>query len=1017
MVTVLDQPIVCPIVVGRDAALDALGRWLDRARTGIGQAALIAGEAGIGKSRLVAEARARRQGFLVLEGRCFEPDRALPYAPFVDLLQTHLADRSPEALSADLGQAAAMFGRLFPDLAPSLPAQPSERATEPEYERRRLVLAITQFVSRLAADKPILAIVEDLHWSDDASLEVILHLARGVATQPILLLLTYRNDEVQPALAHLLAELDRNRLAAELRLDRLRPSDVDAMVRAIFGVGRAIRADFLDVLAALTDGNPFFVEETLKSLVASGDIFYADGAWNRKDLDVLQIPRSVQDAVRRRAAGLGEPARRALALAAVAGRRFDFALLQDLLQVEEDDLLAAIKELIAAQLVVEESADRFAFRHALTRQAIYADLLARERQNLHRRVAEAIERQPGTSDAHVADLALHYAEAGVWDKALEFGRRAGEHARAMHSPRAAVEHLTRAIRAADALALPVQPDLYRSRGLAYETIGDFESARADHEAALAAARLAGDRPQEWQALLDLGFLWASRDYGTAGGYFDAALALAREIGDPIRLARSLNRVGNWHLNTGSAEEACRYHEEALALSRRSGDREGIAETLDLLALATSYRGDALAAAAYYDEVIALLRELGDRRGLVNSLVTSALLAFVHPSMIMVTAETGVEDASARAAESVAIAREIDWPAGEAFALLDSSYCFYAVGDYGSALDAARRSLHIAQEIGHKQWEAGARLAFGSMAVDLWAFDVAERLLERAATLAREIGSAYWGGMISLLLAYSRFRLGNLDDAEATIDPLLAPGAPMRGFDRLGWLARAELALARDDPAQALAIVDRLIAGSAHASPTRAIPPLWLVRGEALAALDRYDEAADVLRQGEVEARRRRARPLLWRILLSLGRAEQAGGNRAEADQAFADARRVITEIAATIPEGPIPELGIDAARAQFLAATAAEFPAPRQPTLLQAAKQAFGGLTAREREVAALIARGLSNRAIAEELVVGERTVATHVTSILAKLDFSSRAQIAAWAVDRGLTRDGSASTSELLDA
>src|SRR5439155_5261277 len=115
--------------------------------------------------------------------------------------------------------------------------------------------------------------------------------------------------------------------AVELRLDRLTPADVDAMVRAIFGVPRSIRADFLDVLAALTDGNPFFVEETLKSLVAGGDIFYADGAWNRKEIDALQIPRSVRDAVRRRAARVSEPAQRTLALAAVAGRRFDFALL------------------------------------------------------------------------------------------------------------------------------------------------------------------------------------------------------------------------------------------------------------------------------------------------------------------------------------------------------------------------------------------------------------------------------------------------------------------------------------------------------------------------------------------------------------------------------------------------------------------------------------------------------------------------------------------------------------------
>lgn len=852
-------------------------------------------------------------------------------------------------------------------------------------------------------------IVEDLHWSDDASLDVLLHLARMAATEPILLMLTYRGDEVQPGLAHLLAELDRNRLAAELRLDRLAPADVDAMVRAIFGVLRAIRADFLDVLAALTDGNPFFVEETLKSLVAAGDIFYADGTWKRKDLDALQIPRSVQDAVRRRAAGLGEQTRRTLALAAVAGRRFAFAMLRDLLGVSEEDLLASIKELIGAQLVVEESADRFAFRHALTRQAIYADLLARERRQLHRRVAEAIERNAGASlAAHAADLALHYGEAGVWDKALEFARRAGEHARAMHSPRAAVEHLTRALRAADALGLPVRSDLYRSRGLAFETLGDFDAARGDFEAALAASRAVGDRSHEWQALLDLGLLWASRDYGTAGGYFGAALALARETGDPTRLARSLSRVGNWHFNTGSAQEACRYHREALTLFRRSGDSAGVAETLDLLAIATGYAGDAAGAAALYDEAIALFRELGDRRGLVSSLVMSAMLAFAHPTMIEVAAEIGPDEALARAAEAVAIAREIGWRAGEAFALLDSGYCFYAVGDYARALDSVRQSLLIAEEIGHRQWETGARFALAATAVDLHAFALAEPRLVQAATLAREVGSVYWSGQIALVLAKTRLELGNPDGAAATLDEVLAPDAPAESwFERVGWLARAEIALVRGDPTGALDVLDRLVAGSAGAASGRAIPSLWLIRGRALAALARHDEAATVLREAAAEARRRRARPLLWPILLALGRAEQHRGSRTEAEQAFAEARAVVDEIAATLPAGPIPELGIDAARSQYLAATSSQLPSPRFLTPLQAAKRTYGGLTAREREVAALVARGMSNRAIAEELVVGERTVATHVASILAKLDFSSRAQIAVWATDRGLAGAG----------
>src|SRR5262249_33053281 len=150
----------------------------------------------------------------------------------------------------------------------------------------------------------------------------------------------------------------------------------DSMLRAIFALNRPVRAEFLEAVYALTEGNPFFVEEVLRVLVASGDVFYAAGAWDRKPLEQLHIPRSVQDAVRRRLEGLSPTARELLQLAAVVGQRFDFDLLQVLTGSSEVDLLHQLKEAMAAQLVVEASAEEFAFRHALTRQAVYSRLLA-----------------------------------------------------------------------------------------------------------------------------------------------------------------------------------------------------------------------------------------------------------------------------------------------------------------------------------------------------------------------------------------------------------------------------------------------------------------------------------------------------------------------------------------------------------------------------------------------------------------------------------------------------------------
>jgi predicted ATPase len=443
----------------------------------------------------LAAARTRRThdgqpGLLVLQGRCFEPDRALPYAPLLDLLHTFFSARSPDDILREAGSTAPELVKLLPELATVLPDLAPTPAFEPEQEKRRLFQALTQFFTCLAARQPLLVVVEDVHWSDDTSLEVLLYLARRLAPHPILLVLTYRSDEVHPSLAHFLAVLDRERAATELALSRLTAGEVDAMVRAILELNRPVPAEFLDLMYALTEGNPFFgnpffIEETWKSLITASELHLAEGVWGWTPIEQMRIPRSVQDAVQRRVVQLSPAARRVLTLAAVAGRRFDFALLQQVTGCAEDDLLCQIKELIAAQLVVEESAERFAFRHALTRQAIYVQLLARERQALHRTIADTLQRlYAATPDSHLGELAYHSYEAGAWDQALDYSYRVGRQAHALYAPRAAIEHLTRALEAAGHLSMAPPPGLYRVRGLAYETLGDFVRARADHDAAL-----------------------------------------------------------------------------------------------------------------------------------------------------------------------------------------------------------------------------------------------------------------------------------------------------------------------------------------------------------------------------------------------------------------------------------------------------------------------------------------------------------------------------------------------------
>ena len=497
----------------------------------------------------------------------------------------------------------------LPELAPVAELPP----LDPEREQRRLFAVLTHFLTQQAGQHPVLLVIEDLHWCDETSLEFLLHLAPRCPQLPLLLLCTYRSDEFALSLRPFLTEVHRERLAEELTLPPLSRDEVDDMLREISLTQHPLPADLLDVLYPLTEGDPFFVEELLSaSLTRAASPLLEQGGRYPQGLDTplgrVPFPRSVQEAVQQRTERLSPEARHVLTLAAVAGRRFDFAVLQQVLHCDEAHLLGLIKELMAAQLVVEESAEQFAFRHALTRQAIYEGLLARERTSLHRTIAQALESLYNSTvlhEAHLADLAAHCSAAGMWAQALDYGQLLGEKALALSAPRAAVQHVMGALGAAHHLGMTPPATLYRVRGQAYDSLGEFERARADYEQALHLARESGDRDLEWQCLLDLGVLWTGREYQQAGVWLRQALELAQVLASPSRHGHTLNRLGNWLINVGQIEEGLRMHHEALVLFEELHETQGIAATLNVLGVDYAFSGDLVNTARYYERSIAL----------------------------------------------------------------------------------------------------------------------------------------------------------------------------------------------------------------------------------------------------------------------------------------------------------------------------------------------------------------------------------------------------------------------------
>lgn len=1013
----LDSSVVSTTFIGRVPQLTALERRLIEVTSGKSQVVLITGEAGVGKSRLVAEVarKAEQHNWQIAQGRCFESDIVFPYAPLIDLLRTCLARHPTGDVAQLFGPLAAQVVKLLPELSATIPDLAPAPPLDPEAEKRRLFEALVQFFNNIIAgeergaantslsNRPLLLIIEDLHWSDETSLELLRYLARRLTMQPLMLLFTYRSDEVHPLLQQFLAGLSREQHPTELTLARFTSAEVDALLRAIFAQERPVHSEFLDALMKLTGGNPFFIEEVLKVLIANGDLFYHDGAWDRKPIEELQIPHSIQDAVQRRVTILSADARQTLTVAAVAGVHFDFGMLQAITTCSEIELLHQLKELLAAQLVVEVSAERFMFRHALTQKTIYDDLLLRERRVLHQQIGDTIEVQVAEgASASTASLAYHFYAANVWEKALVYAKRAGEEAQALYTQRAAIEQFSHALEAASQLGeTVVLPDLHRARGLAYEIVGDFRSARADLENALQRARDGQDRQTEWRALMDLGKLWTARDYARAGDFFQKALDLARLLDNPEVLARTLNRLGNWHLNVEAPQQALSYHEEALTIFQALQDQAGLAQTFDLLGMTNMLGGNPTRGAVYCRQAIDLFTALDDRQRLASSLTTLSLCGPVYTTDTVVPATMSLVESIRYGQQAVQVAHEIGWRAGEAFSSTLLGQGFGVHGHYDEAMAVIQRGLAIAQEIDHHQWICLTHRELGMLYFDLLALSTARQHLERSLVLAQEIGSSFHirrttGYMVSLLIAECQY-----PEAEVLLNTIGDPDLPMQTLSqRLTWRGWAELALARGDGAEALRIVNRLFAATTDHDNQHigAIPQLALLRGNALAALRRWAAAEDTLLGALATARSRHAPRLLWRSHVALGRLYQAQSLQAKAEQAFAAASEVIEKIATTISDPVI--------RDNFLQQTQTLMTPPTPSTPLQAAKQAHGGLTRRESEVAALVAEGKTNREIAETLILGVRTVEGYVSSALNKLGFSSRTQIAAWVVEQGLRTD-----------
>jgi DNA-binding SARP family transcriptional activator/tetratricopeptide (TPR) repeat protein len=627
----LPRPLRVPVstpFVGRDAELECLReRWM-QAGGGARVAVVVAGEAGIGKTRLAAELAgvAYGEGALVLYGRCDE-GLAVPYQPFVQALRPFARAVGLDDLRAELGWLAPELGRVLPELA----ALGEPLRADPESERFALFEAVAALIEAATHEQRALLVLDDLHWATLPTLLLLRHLIRSERPLGALLLCTYRENELDlgQSLAQMLADLHRDSSVHLLSIGGLDEPAIAALVQAAVGQGLDERASQLVcVLGTQTAGNPFFIRELLAHVVES-DIIVPGSERSSPGLAELEVPEELRQVIGQRVARLSAPARRVLSVAAVAGPTFSFALLDRVLG-ERPGVLDALDQAVAARFLTEAGQGEYVFAHALVRQTIYRELGSARRTRLHRQLGEALETL-GDADAHIEALAYHFAQAaadGQGVKAADYALAAGRSAIARLGYEEAAAHYERGL---EALTLTKRPDDERRRelllalGEAHWDAGELDKARRACRQAADLAEQLGDATALARAAL--GFCGPYRVevpvvVPRPVALLERALDALDEDDSTLR-AQLLGRLAAARAFAGDQDRSPALAGRALQMARRVADKATLADVLASSLWAT-HGPDVL------HESVALAEELGRVAGEVGD---GRLQALAHERLL------------------------------------------------------------------------------------------------------------------------------------------------------------------------------------------------------------------------------------------------------------------------------------------------------------------------------------------------------------------------------------------------
>jgi tetratricopeptide (TPR) repeat protein len=709
-------------LIDRVEEMKLLKEAVDRTIQGEGGLVFLYGEAGIGKTRLARELRAyaHLREMQVLYGRCpalFRMDGVPPYILWNEVIKDYLETCSPEQLYRVIGFYPAEVAKLVPELGQKLRAIPQSFPISPEQEQNRLFEAVSQFITNISRETPLLVVLDDLQWTDPSSLLLLHYLARGVQKTPLLLLGAYRSTDIDAKhpLTPVLTELNRERLPQSVSLKRMSLNDISEMIKQILEQDD-IPEEFCKMVYEKTRGNPFFAEEVIKSLKEEEAIYREANKWKIKEVTKIEFPETVKSVIKARIGRLDDEQQNALTMASLIGNDFTLEVLQEITGSNEDKLRKIVDGLLKIGLLKHREVrgeDVCSFADIIVRDVVNEEAGTYERKKLHGAVGTALEKVYATKiDEHLGELAFHFLEAGEKDKALDYFLKAGDKAAKIYANSEASSYFQSALR-----LLEEKEGRLQEKKNVLERLGDTK-------------RLVGE-------------------YDASIKYWNDALPLAKQLNEEETSARLHRKMANalWS-NMGDRERAQEHHQRALKILENEPENVELASLYEDMAgmVAMGATGNMADALSLGEKAVDLAKKLNAHEVTAHSYMwlgeisgwlgnrKKALEYFERA--LKIALDNGYMETAAWAYDDLAGFRPMEENSAH----------------YEKRLEYYQKGFELAKKVGTVEWTALISMHLASMYLGIGDVKKALALAEESAALNRKSGNM-------TLLSWSLTQLG------------------------------------------------------------------------------------------------------------------------------------------------------------------------------------------------------------------------------------------------------------------